>query len=479
MAEERRMRRRKTQIIRIAVIVLVVIAVGFTYYFLTREPKKTETTAEPELQTTTVRQGDLSIRATGAGTLVAGNEETLGFESQGTLAEVVVKKGDSVEKGDLIARLDDTEAQEALDDARIALAELRSPLSIAENKVKIAALEEEASVARNELAYLISPAVLYYEERLAEAEEAFEEATAAGDDEAIAAAEYAIERATANVTYFWEVYKDEYVPDTFTVEERDPYDPMKTIEVIYPPTTFDINNARNAYYYIVEQLKAAENYLEALESGTIPEGAAGNDISNLRLIMEAVENAEEDLDKLSLYATISGVITELNGQVGGTAGSAFITILDLYHPYLEIYIDASDWAMVKQGYPVEVTFDSYPDLVLTGEVTYVDPFITTDFSASVIYGLVTLDEESLAKITALPIGSEATVDIVQGNAENAILVPIEALHESGGKYSVFVVNDGETEIRFVEVGLMDSYYAEILSGLEVGEVVTTGIVETN
>ena len=90
-----------------------------------------------------------------------------------------------------------------------------------------------------------------------------------------------------------------------------------------------------------------------------------------------------------------------------------------------------------------------------------------------------LNEESLTQITSLPIGSEATVDIIEGSAENAILVPIEALHQAGDQYSVFVVEGGETEVRFVEVGLMDTYYAEITSGLEVGEIVTTGIVETN
>ncbi|GAH13172.1 unnamed protein product, partial [marine sediment metagenome] len=43
----------------------------------------------------------------------------------------------------------------------------------------------------------------------------------------------------------------------------------------------------------------------------------------------------------------------------------------------------------------------------------------------------------------------------------------------------FVMEDGEPRLRFVEVGLMDFTFAEILSGLEAGETVTTGIVETN
>lgn len=479
MSEQRRKRRKRTQTIGLIVAAVVVLGGGLTYYLLTRQPAQAAEVDEPDMQTATVRQGDISLRATGAGTLVAGDEVTTGFETEGTLAEVLVEKGDSVEAGDLIARLDETEAQKALAEAQQDLAELTSPLSIAETRVKIAGLEESLNTARNQLAYLISPEVLYYEEKLAEAEADLQAATEANDEDAIAAAETAVQRAQVNLTYFWGVYESEYVPDTFTVEERDEDNPRETIEVIYAPTTYAINNARNEYYYVVEELKAANDYLTALETGEIPDGAVGADMVGLRSALDAVETAQENLDKCELFAPISGVVTVLTAKVGQKPGSSFVTLLDLYHPYLEIYLDASDWDMVDADYDVEIEFDAYPDLTLTGKVAYVDPFITNNGMATLIYGQVALDEESLAKIADLPIGSEATVDIIKGKAENAILVPIEALNQTGDQYSVFVVVDGELEIRFVEVGLMDTYYAEVLSGLEVGDVVTTGIVETN
>ena len=56
---------------------------------------------------------------------------------------------------------------------------------------------------------------------------------------------------------------------------------------------------------------------------------------------------------------------------------------------------------------------------------------------------------------------------------------MEALRElSPDEYAVFVMENGEPVLRFVEVGIMDFSYAEIISGLEQGETVTTGIVET-
>jgi hypothetical protein len=49
----------------------------------------------------------------------------------------------------------------------------------------------------------------------------------------------------------------------------------------------------------------------------------------------------------------------------------------------------------------------------------------------------------------------------------------------GDEYAVFVMEDDEPRLRMVTVGIMDYTSAEIISGLEAGEVVTTGVVETN
>jgi hypothetical protein len=58
-------------------------------------------------------------------------------------------------------------------------------------------------------------------------------------------------------------------------------------------------------------------------------------------------------------------------------------------------------------------------------------------------------------------------------------VPVEALHKlSDNSYTVFVMVNGKPALTSVEVGLQDDTSAEIKSGLKVGDVVTTGVVET-
>ena len=77
-------------------------------------------------------------------------------------------------------------------------------------------------------------------------------------------------------------------------------------------------------------------------------------------------------------------------------------------------------------------------------------------------------------------GMTVEVEVVAGEARDVPLVPVQALRELGpDQYGVFVVKAGdELELRPVEIGLRDFVNAEVISGLEIGEVVSTGTTET-
>ncbi len=62
-------------------------------------------------------------------------------------------------------------------------------------------------------------------------------------------------------------------------------------------------------------------------------------------------------------------------------------------------------------------------------------------------------------------GSSVKIIMVTDRAENAMLVPVDAIYYSGGNAYVYVVEDGVARMRSVEVGLYDSDVAEIKSGL--------------
>lgn len=63
------------------------------------------------------------------------------------------------------------------------------------------------------------------------------------------------------------------------------------------------------------------------------------------------------------------------------------------------------------------------------------------------------------------------VHIQTARADDAILVPISALFREGDAWSAFVVNEGVAHLRTLNVGLRDETHAQVLSGLEPGDMV--------
>ncbi len=192
-----------------------------------------------------------------------------------------------------------------------------------------------------------------------------------------------------------------------------------------------------------------------------------------------LESAQAAVDETELVAPMAGTVMAINAAVGESAGADLITLADLEQPLLEVFLDETDVNMAGLGYDVEVIFDALPDDVFEGQVVQIDPQLVNQNGLTVIRALVQLDTDSFAKPQTLPVGLNATVEVIGGRAENAVLVPVEALRElTENQYAVFVVEDGEPVLRMVDVGLMDFSFAEIVSGLEAGETVTTGIVQT-
>jgi HlyD family secretion protein len=462
---------------------MVLIGSGGTGYALWKRSQTTVTTAESTLQTATVRRGDIKLFATGTGTLIAAHEATFGFSASGTVTEVDVNVGDVVEAGDLLARLDDTDAQTALMQAQRALGELTSDSAVAAANLAVADAKVNVVTTKATLSYLISPAVVFWEAEVAKAEKtlqaAKDEAAAhpsADADKKVTYAQQVLQVCKNNLAQAWLDYWNDYVPDTFltiVTEGR------TTTKKVISPSNEDVAAARAEYELAKHTLQEAEWYQTAITTGTIPDGATGAALAAYEQALADVASAQKAIDATRLSAPIHGTVMSVGFQAGDTAGSgSTVTISDLDQPYqLEVYLDESDWGNVKAGYPVEVTFDLLPDKVYTGKVLSVDPGLSSTGGSAYIHAIVLLDSTIE---TGLPLGTGASVDVIGGQATNVLLIPIEALHEiADGKYAVFVLENGVAKMRSVEIGLQDLTSVEIKSGLSEGDVVTTGITETS
>ncbi|MDK1119338.1 MAG: efflux RND transporter periplasmic adaptor subunit [Anaerolineae bacterium] len=463
----------------ILVVVVLVSLGGIAYYQILYKPAQQQTD-EPSLQTATVRRGDIVLYASGSGTLAPAAEASFGFGVSGQVKEVYVNVGDVVEAGQLLAELDNITQEIQYTQAKRELAEMTSPFALATAEQAIAVALLEVDSAYGHLAYLISPEVLHWEEEIAKVEQELAAARKEAETSPSTEPDQKVQELEAKLDLFkekldgnWIYYEEQYVPDNFTLKDR-----ATGKKYVSYPSDASIAQARAEYALTKATVIEAEYYLAALKGEEVPEDATGSNLTEMENAQLSQQSAENNLNATRLIAPFSGTIMSLDFVVGDSVGtSAVLIIADLSQKYLEIFLDETDWGNIAVSYDAEVIFDALPNQVFTGKVTQVDPGLYTSENTSVVRGLVLLDETSDG--LNLPIGTGAAVDIIGGRADNAILVPVDSLREtSPGEYAIFVIEDDKPKLRMVEIGLKDLFSAEVLSGLEPGEVVSTGLVDT-
>lgn len=469
----------------------IILLAGWYSYRTFRASTSASTSQEA---TEIVRRGDLTVSASGSGTLVAQSDASFGFDTSGQVTAVLVNVGDQVEAGQVLAKMDDTITQMKVDEAQQTLRELYSAASIATVQQEISTAKDTESYAREWLEYLISPEVLEAEENLAIAQQkladAQSDAKATPSDRAnqlVREKEQAVDFLTDKLTQAQTYYKETYLPEKFGEYENigsrrfqhlvlvTYVDPVTGEEVpeINAPSIDDIAIARSNYIQAQETVKEGEFYLEALNTGVIPNGATGEKLTTLYQAQLALEDAQADQDATQLVAPISGRVTSLDLNVGEQAGTdAVITISQLSQPYtVDAYLDEADWEMASVGNKVNVTFDLLPEQTYAGTVTLVYPELSESFESSLIHLIVQLDS-SISQ--DLPAGTGATVNIMGGEAKGAVLVSVNAIHKGeDGKSYVTVLQNRQQIEREVQIGLKNDTYAEIKSGLDAGEIVVT------
>lgn len=529
----------------VVIVVLLAFAGGaYAYYSNVYLPTQQEA-EEPPVQSTTVRQGNIVISATGAGAIIPAEEIELSFGGSGILDELKVSVGDQVQAGDVLARLDDTDAQQALANAELQLTQAAMQTDATSTKIGVSyddiAFEQakiDLEVAQSNLDDLRNWEPDEDEIALAEANLTAAKAnlnaaqgqeTSAGYN--VAVSQINLDQAqrdlvTAQENYDaawdeardWETFWNEPICDPGEKEpctgqtwadriERDresatnaltrAQDNLAIAQANYNGTVAGTNYSSSASAR--SNVLSAEQALETAKTGPTDDEIEAVEIAvrqadlalqqmllnqesnavNLEEAQLNVDAAQAALDDTVLVSPIDGTIMTVNASVGESVPSPLLSLANLKQPLLEVFLDETDLETVGLDFEVEVAFDALPDDVFTGHVVQIDPVLSNVNGVTAVRAVVQLDETSFAKPQTLPVGLNATVDVIGGRAENALLVPVEALREiSPGEYAVFVLEDGEPRLRFVEVGLMDFTFAEILSGLEAGEIVTTGIIET-
>lgn len=125
-------RKRWMKVTAIVVVVAIVGGSVIIYHLVASAQTPTSTTTFRVMQAST---GNVEKTVSGTGTVSNGSEETLTAPDAGTVDSVSVKSGDTVTKGQVIAHINSTTAQQTLTSKQAALAQAESDLASAQEEL--------------------------------------------------------------------------------------------------------------------------------------------------------------------------------------------------------------------------------------------------------------------------------------------------------------------------------------------------------
>jgi HlyD family secretion protein len=414
-----------------------------------------------KVQSGRVIRQDLTSVVTASGEIKPRNYINIGANAQGQIIEILVKEGDRVRKGQLLARLESVQPEAELSAQRAAL------LS-------------------------------------AEAESAAAEAALRASDENIATMQAAIERVKAEV--------ERSRLDFDRARQLHEQQLISKQEFDLRRSTFEVQAAaqREAETRLVQSRAERQRMAAQL-------AASQKRISQSQAMLA---RARDILSKRNAYAPLDGVVTNLPVRVGeivvpgiqNSPASTIMTIADMSLITAEVKVDETDIVSVGLGQTADITIDAIPDKIFKGQVIEIgNTAILRSTGLAASQSTISSQEAKDFKVVIamdnppeeVRPGLSCSSKIVTATRKNALSVPIQALTvrqrgdlepkpEAGSAQAaarrdpeaekarkeeiegVFVVRDQKAVFQQVETGITGATDIEVLSGLNEDDEIITG-----
>jgi HlyD family secretion protein len=197
-----------------------------------------------------------------------------------------------------------------------------------------------------------------------------------------------------------------------------------------------------------------------------------------------IQEAQQAVDNCTIRAPFAGIVVSKDAQVGEmvspvSAGGGFTrtgiaTVVDMNSNEIEVDVNESYIARVKDGQSVTAILDAYPEWEIPSRVRTIIPSADRQkATVKVRISFLKLDPRILPdmgiKVTFL--GEKPKQEAGGKAAEANALIPQNAVHDDAGKKIVFLVKDNRLERRAVTLGGNRGTDAEVVAGLAVGDTV--------
>lgn len=519
-------KQRRNRIIRTVVILLVMVAIALvaTVSILRKNVEAKFASGVAEIQEYAVKTGTIHTVVNGSGILTEEDVETIDVPAGVTITEVVVEAGDTVTQGDLIATVDMATVMTTLSSLQDQLDDLDKSISDAKGdevstyikagvsgRVKRLFAEKGTDVslcmAENGALAVLSldgcMAVDLETDKLTKGGTVT--VTRADGAEITGTVESAAGgRATVLVTDNGPKFDEEV---TVSLDGKEVgkgklyiHNPLSVTGFV--GTISQVNYKENskvdasANLFQLKNTSFSANYdtmlrnrsdleeellqlLEVYRSGAVLAPMDGR-ISAVLYEEEgasstAAATTSSASSASSLYAAYyGGAATATAAATTSTSSGTGTDLVNLYPDLamtITISIDETDILSLEEGQEAQITVSSVSEeQTYPGSVTKISKVADTSTGVTQYSAEVTLD-----KAYGMLPGMTADVDIQIRGVENALIVPIDSLHQTRDTWFVYTSYDPETNqyggMRNVTVGMRNDKEAEILEGLSEGEVI--------
>lgn len=438
-------------------------------------------------QLVNVTRGDLTMSVSGKGKIETSREARLTFGSAGKVEKMLVKEGDRVKAGDVLAKIDASPLELALNQSQMAVTQAVVALTQAqlaqqtaeynlentrnsEDTLKLALLNAQIAldIAKNNLAAGIT--AIDFNTILAEL------------NKAKAWYDYVkrMPQGGTGDSDSWSLVLDR-------AKER-----LDTVQANYDNSlagydSRQVNLKKKQVEAAEKSVALAQKNIDELDKSialhelqvTSTEQAVKQAQQAEDLARESLADSRRQLGEATIYAPFDGVVSMVLAKEGdiipspSMAPQTIIKIIDPDSLELVIEVDEIDIPQVKLAQEVTVNMDALPKAVFAGRVTAVYP-VPLEVGGVVLYKVrINLDVQGESEIK---VGMSASADIVAEKHENVLLVPSRAIgkNEQGQAIVKVKVNE-QIQERAVVVGLDDGLKAEIIGGLSEGETVVVEV----
>jgi HlyD family secretion protein len=451
--------KRKTLYVILGVIIVAVAVSAVVWR--SRQVEQPEETARSAI----VERGTMLVAISASGSIEPKARVNLAFESPGRVAEVTVEVGDSVEAGDVLARLDTRQLELQVEQARAALALAEAQLA------QLQAGPRQEDVERAEASLRAAQAQV-------SAAAANRDQLADGPSDAqIAAAEAQVAAAMVQR----EVAQDKYDAikkdgterenanyELYVAKEAEKAAQAALDELLAGANADELRAAQANVLATTAQRDAAQAQLDLLLAGPTEEDLADVE-AQVEQARIALELAELSLRRATLYAPFDGVVSAVNVTAGEMTPTAWppIVLLDTSSFHITVSVDEMDVARLSEGQAVQVALDAFPDATMAGAVESIAPIATLDggvVSYDVVIGLDPTDVPIRADMTA-----NATI-LVEELAD-VLRLPTWVVRVDQDTGQTYVHRQVGDDVERVDVKLGTRYegVAQVLDGLSEGD----------